>query len=80
MTHDYFAVNPGNETSIVFDSATTGKSGAPHKIALTLANLPRRRDNAGATWPRTPSKIDPQVSPFRLGRGGFSGWLKSLPP
>ena len=62
MGHDYFAVNPGNETSVLFDSATTGRSGAPQKIALTLANLPKRRDNAGATWPRTPSKIDPQVS------------------
>jgi len=67
MTNDYFVVNPGNDTSVFADAATTrhgGKPGAPHKISLTLANLPKRRDNAGATWPRTPSKIDPQVSHF----------------
>jgi hypothetical protein len=66
MTNDYFVVNPASDTSIAAASASTrahgGGSGAPQKIALTLANLPRRRDNAGATWPRTPSKIDPQVS------------------
>lgn len=65
MTNDYFAVNPGNDTSVVTAApsrAQAGRSGAPQKIALSLANLPKRRDNAGATWPRTPSKIDPQVS------------------
>jgi hypothetical protein len=66
MGHDYFVSNPGNDTSCVTAAATTRnypvRSGAPQKISLTLANLPKRRDNAGATWPRTPSKIDPQVS------------------
>ena len=67
MGHDYFAVNPNNDTSVFADAATAkSSSGAPHKIALTLGNLPKRRDNAGATWPRTPSKIDPQVSRFHV--------------
>lgn len=63
MGHDYFAVNPGNEPAVI-NASNAGKAGAPHKIALSLANLPKRKDNAGATWPRTPSKIDPQVSHF----------------
>jgi hypothetical protein len=66
MGHDYFVSNPGNDASTTTAGTTTsnypGRSGAPQKISLTLANLPKRRDNAGATWPRTPSKIDPQVS------------------
>jgi len=63
MTHDYFAANPNNEPTVFATAAKTrgGGSGAPQKVALTLANLPKRRDGAGATWPRTPSKIDPQV-------------------
>jgi len=66
MTNDYFVANPANDTAIVTSAAPTkaraGGTGASHKVALTLSNLPKRRDNAGATWPRTPSKIDPQVS------------------
>ncbi|KAF9785558.1 hypothetical protein BJ322DRAFT_839372 [Thelephora terrestris] len=73
MTHDYFVDNPANETSIVASAAPTkahaARSGAPQKIALSLANLPKRRDDAGATWPRTPSKIDPQNPPWPAFRG-----------
>lgn len=68
MGHDYFVANHNSDNSVTVGTPTTkpraGKPGAPQKIALTLANLPKKKDSVGATWPRTPSKIDPQVSPF----------------
>lgn len=71
MTNHYFVVNH-NDTSVTIGTAATTKthgsrSGVPQKIALTLGNLPKKKGNTGAVWPRTPSKIDPQVGhPSRL--------------
>ena len=81
MARGYFVANP-NDASVTTATAMvttyTGKSGAPHKVALSLANLPKRR-NGAAAWPRTPSKVDPQVSHFP--RTSMSPHrLTSLPP
>ncbi|KZP29000.1 DUF89-domain-containing protein [Athelia psychrophila] len=48
--------------------AAPGTSGAPKKVSLHLGNLPSKK-TFQASWPRTPSKIDPNNPPWPAYRG-----------
>ncbi|THV07455.1 DUF89-domain-containing protein [Dendrothele bispora CBS 962.96] len=49
-------------------TANPSGTGAPSRVALSLGHLPKK-GNIKATWPRTPTRIDPNNPPWPAYRG-----------
>lgn len=49
-------------------TANPSAAGAPSRVALSLGHLPKK-GNIKATWPRTPTRIDPNNPPWPAYRG-----------